>query len=280
MLEEKYKGTLLIVDDETDVLFFMSKVFVPRGYHTITATSGMQAMKYLHDISEKVSLVLLDLNMPEMDGVQVLKAIRRDYANLPVIVLTGYPEKKEEVEKIGIEGFMTKPYSLEELYRKVAAILEQKEFEQSSIEINAGMIISARVLVVDDEKEICELIADGLETLTSDVEFQVKTACSGEEALRVAQSFDPDVAIIDIKMPHMWGDELIDRFKRGEAPCPKDFIVFTAVDDHEQKNKAAETGYKFLSKTAKLEDLIEVLKKTCVKLNLVKRRVSKAPGKS
>ena len=187
MQEQKYKGTLLVVDDETDVLFFMTKIFSPRGYNTITADSGIQAMKYLHDLSDKVSLILLDLNMPEMDGVQVLKAIRRDYANLPVIVLTGYPEKKEEVERIGIEGFMVKPYSLEDLYNKVSSILEQKEFKESPSEVEPNLIISARVLVVDDEKEICELVADGLQMLTPSVEFQVKTANSGEEALKIAR---------------------------------------------------------------------------------------------
>ncbi len=92
------------------------------------------------------------------------------------------------------------------------------------------------------------------------------------EALRVAREFEPHIAIIDIRMPHMWGDELIARFKRGEAPCPKDFIVFTAKDDQEERNKAAETGYKFLSKQVKLEDLIQVLNKTCVKLHLLRRK--------
>ncbi len=278
MVEQNFKGTLLVVDDETNILFFLSQIFSPKGYNTITARTGIEAMKYLHELSEKVSLVLLDLAMPEMDGIQVLKAIRRDYKDLPVIVLTGYADKKEQVEEIGIEGFLVKPYSLEDLYNKVSAIIEQKEFKESSSDVEPNLIISAKVLVVDDEKEICELIADGLQMLSPNVDFQVKVAKSGEEALRIAREFDPDIAIVDIKMPHMWGDELISRFKKGEAPCPKDFIVFTAVDDHQQKTKATDTGYKFLPKTAKLEDLIEVLKKTCVKLNLVKKKISKVQG--
>ena len=266
------KGTILIVDDEPDVLFFISKVFQPQGYHTLTADSGIQALKYLQELRGKIDLVLLDLRMPEMGGVQVLKAIRRDYADLPVVVLTAYGEHRREVEAIGVEGFMTKPYSLEELYQKVASVLEREEFEKVSFEPEAGVIPSAKVLVVDDEKEVCELIAGALSEDVTDAEFEVRTAFSGEEALRIAEEFEPDIAVVDIRMPLMWGDELIACFKRGEAPCPKDFIVFTAKDDQEERTKAAQTGYKFLSKSVKLEDLIQVIKKTCVKLGLVKRK--------
>ena len=270
--EVSRKGTILIVDDEPDVLFFISKVFLPQGYHTLTANSGIEALKYLQELRGKIDLVLLDLKMPEMGGVQVLKAIRRDFENLPVIVLTAYGEHKAEVEAIGVEGFLTKPYSLEELYQKVASVLEREEFDRSVLEPDEGTIPAAKVLVVDDEKEVCELIAGALSEDVADAEFEVRTAFSGEEALRVAEEFEPDIAVVDIRMPLMWGDELIACFKRGEAPCPKDFIVFTAKDDHEERQKAAETGYKFLSKSVKLEELIAVIKKTCIKLGLVKRK--------
>ena len=266
------KGTILIVDDEHDVLFFISKVFQPQGYHTITAGTGIEALKYLEELRGKIDLVLLDLRMPEMGGVQVLKKIRKEYADLPVIVLTAYGQHRKQVEDIGVEGFMTKPYSLEELYQKVAWVLERKEFEKATFEPEIGMIPAAKVLVVDDEKEVCELIAGALAEDVPEVEFQVRTAYSGEQALEIAQEFEPDIAVIDIRMPLMWGDELIACFKRGEAPCPKDFIVFTAKDDQEEKAKAQKTGYKFVSKSTRLEDLIDVLKKTCVKLNLVKRK--------
>lgn len=266
------KGTILIVDDERDVLLFISKVFQPQGYNTITAASGIEALKYLHELAGKIDLVLLDLAMPEMGGIQVLKAIRKDYGELPVIILTAYSERRNEVESIGIEGFMTKPYSLEELYNKVSSVLARQEFDKATLEPEQGMVPAAKILIVDDEKQVCELIAGVLREDVADVDFQVKAAFSGEEALKTAREFEPDIAIVDIKMPLMWGDELIVRFKKGEAPCPKDFIVFTAKDDLEERNKAAETGYKFLSKSAKLEDLITVLKKTCVKLGLVKRK--------
>lgn len=270
--EPQYKGTILIVDDEPDVLFFISKVFQPQGYHTITANSGIQALKYLHELPGKIDLVLLDLKMPEMGGVQVLKGIRRNYKDLPVIILTAYGERRPEVEEIGIEGFMTKPYSLEELYQQVASVLERREFDKAVLEPEQGMIPSARILLVDDEKQVCEILSDVLAHDVPGGEFEVRTAYSGEEALKIAQEFSPEIAIIDIKMPHMWGDELIARFKKGEAPCPRDFVVFTAKDDQEERSKAAKTGYKFLSKSEKLEDLITVLKKTCVKHGLVKRK--------
>ena len=51
------RGTILIVDDEPDVVFFISKIFQPQGYHTITANSGVEALRYLHELAEKIKTV-------------------------------------------------------------------------------------------------------------------------------------------------------------------------------------------------------------------------------
>lgn len=270
--ETKSKGTILVVDDEPDVLFFISKVFQPQGYHTIIANSGIQALKYLHELPGKIDLVLLDLRMPEMGGLQVLKTIRSDYGALPVIILTGYGEDREKVENLGIEGFMTKPYSLEELYKKVASILKDRESDKAVVEVPQGMIPTAKILVVDDEPDVCDLLKEELERM-NDAVFEVRTTKSGEDALRAAQEFEPDIAIIDIKMTHMWGDELIERFKKGEAPCPKDFIIFTAVDDPKKREKVMEMGYKFIAKPRQWENLLSTIKKSCITHGLVKKKV-------
>lgn len=265
------KGTILIVDDEPDVVFFISKVCQPQGYHTITAQSGLEALKYLEELGDKVDLVLLDLKMPGMGGLEVLKAIRQHHTSVPVIVLTALSEKKKECEEIGVEGFMTKPYSLEELYKRITYIIEEEQEIHSHPEPPKGFIPFAKVLIVDDEKEVCEILASALTEDVTDAKFEVQYALDGDEALKIANQFEPDVAIVDIKMQHMWGDELIEKFKAGAAFCPKDFIIFTSADMPEKREKAKKEGYKFLTKPAKIEELIEVLKNICIRHNLLKK---------
>lgn len=271
MSDEKPKGTILIVDDEPDVVFFISKVCQPRGYHTITAGSGIEALKYIEELGEKIDLVLLDLRMPGMGGIEVLKSIRKRHEKLPVIILTALHDKKEECEKLDVEAFVTKPYSLEDLYNRITTVIGQKIEEREPAQIPQGYIPCAKVLIADDEKEVCEILADFLSHDIPDAQYDVRFCTSGDEALRLANEFEPDIAIIDIKMPYMWGDELIEKFKRGEAFCPKDFVIFTSADIPEKRSRARKAGYKYLTKPHQIQDLAEVLKKICVRHGLLKK---------
>ena len=121
----KTKGMILIVDDEPDVLFFISRVCRPMGYDTLTAGSGMEALKIVEECGEKIDLILLDLKMPGMGGIEVLRSIRKRHEKLPVIILTAVRDAEQECLNLGIEAFIKKPYSLEELYNKIEIILER-----------------------------------------------------------------------------------------------------------------------------------------------------------
>ena len=271
-MSELPKATILIIDDEPDVVFFISQVCQPRGYATITATSGLEGLKYIQELGDRIDLVLLDLRMPGMGGLEVLKSIRRHHPGLPVIVLTALLDKRKDCEELGIDAYITKPYSLEELYRQITRVLGELAEAREELKVPAGMIPSAKVLVVDDESEVCELLSLALTEDIADADFRVRSANTGDEALRVANDFEPDVAIVDIKMPHMWGDELIEKFKAGASHTPKDFIVFTGGDVPDRRNKVRRSGYKVLTKPAKMEELIHVLKKICVRHGLLKKK--------
>ena len=108
----KPKGTILIVDDEADTLFFISKTCQSFGYDILTAGSGMEALKIVEECGSKLDLVVLDLYMPGMGGVEVLKSIRKHKPDLPVIILTALHGEQDACEKLGIEAFIRKPYSL------------------------------------------------------------------------------------------------------------------------------------------------------------------------
>ena len=266
------KGTILIVDDEPNVQWFISKTVQPMGYETLTAGSGMEALKLIQECGEKIDLVLLDLRMPGMGGIEVLKSIRKHQPELAVIVLTALHEKKDECERIGVEAFMKKPYSLEDLYSQIERVAEKKSFDRDGVQIDPGYMPCARILVVDDEVEVCELLRLSLTEYIQDCAFDVRTAKSGDEALRLSLDFEPQICIIDIKMPFMWGDELVQRFKNGEGKAPKDFVIYTSVTEPKEVERARRLGHKFLSKPTNLEALVEVLKKICVRHGFLKKQ--------
>ena len=149
---------------------------------------------------------------------------------------------------------------------------ERQLEDKSEFEIEQGWEPCAKILVVDDEEEVCDFFQTALVQDVGNAHFEVRSAFSGDDALRISREFEPDIAIIDIKMPHMWGDELIERFKAGEGHSPKDFVIFTAVDGTEEMKRAKKLGHRIFEKPTDLDKLVEVLKKICVKHKLLRKK--------
>jgi len=270
MKEHLCRGTILIVDDEPNVLWFITKVCQPMGYETLTAGSGPEALKVVEECGEKIDLILLDLKMQGMDGVDFLKAVRAGGFRMPVIVLTAAHEREAECRRIGIEAFLKKPYSLEELYDRIESIVARQTFDPTDGVLAAGMEPSARILIVDDEPGVCEFLCAALMEDVTEMHLEVRWAKPGAEALKVSRDFRPDIVILDIKMKEMWGDEMIRRFKSGEGFCPKDFIVYTTTGDPQQLSRAKGLEYKLITRPTDLDVLLEGLKKICVRHGLVR----------
>ena len=106
---------VLIVDDETEFAFTLAERLNLRGYAANVAIDGEKALKFLE--SEKADVVLLDLMLPGMHGIEVLRCIRERRPELPVILLTGQAGAKDGIEgmKQGARGYLGKPVDLGEL---------------------------------------------------------------------------------------------------------------------------------------------------------------------
>jgi len=115
MNELENKKNVLIVDDETVVRKGISRALQKRGMSTQTAKSGQIALDLLND--QPFDLVLLDIHMPDMDGIQILKQIRTKHPNTEVIMITGYPTIDSAVHcvKLGALDYLVKPFRLDDL---------------------------------------------------------------------------------------------------------------------------------------------------------------------
>lgn len=110
---------LLVVDDEVEICEFLKTYFEERQFDVLTATSGEAALAVIE--KERPQVVLLDVHMPGMGGMRVLKTIKEKYPQVKVIMVTALEtrEKIEEAMRLGADNYITKPLSLEYLEKDV-----------------------------------------------------------------------------------------------------------------------------------------------------------------
>ena len=120
---------LLIVDDEADICDFVKNFFKERDFDVLVAHNGKEALNIIE--SDKPDIVLLDVKMPVMNGMETLSEIRKKNESLKVIMVTAVDDtdKAEEAKRYGVVDYITKPLVLEQLERTVFAIAEQIKME-------------------------------------------------------------------------------------------------------------------------------------------------------
>lgn len=116
---------ILIVDDDRDLLEMLNQYFTLKNYTIITAENGVEAIE---KINMNPDIILLDVNMPGMDGIEVCKRIR-DIVSCPIIFLTARVEEKDRIMGLlsGGDDYITKPFSLKELDARIIVHLKREE---------------------------------------------------------------------------------------------------------------------------------------------------------
>ena len=120
----KSKATIMVVDDEENIRKLLQRMLEETGYGVVTASSGQEALDKLSLAS--ISLVLLDIKMPEMDGFQTL-ALIREKSNIPVVMLTGMGEvtSVRDTLNLGADDYIKKPFRSRELLARIKAKLRR-----------------------------------------------------------------------------------------------------------------------------------------------------------
>jgi len=120
---------ILIVEDEKDILHLVKMYLEKEGYRTSTATTGLEGLKQVK--TEHPDLIILDLMLPEMDGLEVCKRIRgdRETARIPMIMLTAKVEESDTIIglELGADDYVTKPFSPKALVARVKALFRRLE---------------------------------------------------------------------------------------------------------------------------------------------------------
>jgi len=176
----KMKGTILILETDTNALLFLSRLCQTMGFGTLTTTNGEEALKYSKECGDKIDIVLID----PADRVELVANLCKQRPKLPIMVLAASDSLKNDLEKLGIKAFIKKPYSLSELREKLEAVYEGREVGDEDALADSDMEPAAKIMIVDDEPEICTLMNELLYDDISNASFTVKWAKSGQEASR------------------------------------------------------------------------------------------------
>jgi two-component system alkaline phosphatase synthesis response regulator PhoP len=157
--------TILVVDDEPEIVKLVRAYLQEAGYRVVSATDGRQAL--LVTRHEKPDLIILDLTMPAMDGLEFTRRVRQE-RNTPIIMLTARVEETDRIIglEMGADDYVTKPFSPRELVARVRAVLRRIQAEPEP-----SVVLRAGGLVLDEGEH--EVILDGEQVDLTPTEFEL-----------------------------------------------------------------------------------------------------------
>ncbi len=164
------KRTILVVDDEPGIVKITHDYLERAGFHVISAGDGPSALRLARQ--EHPSLIVLDLMLPGMDGLDVTRALRQDplTAGVPIIMLTARVEETDRLIglELGADDYITKPFSPRELVARVRAVLRRIEghLQPTKVIQISGLTIDLERRIVRRNSETIELTATEFELLT------------------------------------------------------------------------------------------------------------------
>lgn len=123
------KQSILVVDDEEPLRGFMRRNLEVRGYEVHVAANGLEALAQFEN--NIIDLIVLDVMMPKMDGLEVLRHVR-ETSRIPIIVLSALGEESDKIKALnmGADDYLTKPFGVEELLARVRAVLRRANWDE------------------------------------------------------------------------------------------------------------------------------------------------------
>jgi two-component system cell cycle response regulator len=234
---------ILTVDDSKTVRIIVRKAFRAFDCDIIEAANGVEGLAVAS--KEMPDLVLLDVTMPVMDGVETLTKLKSDpqLKGIPVMMLTaeGGREQVLKIAKIGVRDYIVKPFKEDVLVEKANRIVDLKPLAEGPTKIRS-ILDPADVLVVDDKPAIIQQIQDGLKHTP----WKIHGAVSQAEALEFFNRQVPDLIVISLALPEESAFALFRNIRAN--PKTKYTPVFALVVKTETaiQNQAQQAGFSYI----------------------------------
>ncbi len=245
MKKEKLK--ILLVDDEKEFVESLSERLELRNLEADVAYDGEQALDALKE--GKHDVMVLDLRMPGIDGIEVLRRAKERNPDVQVVVLTGHGTDKDEamVKKLGAFAYLKKPIDIDDL---IGALKKEK----------------MKVLLVDDEKEFVESLSERLELRNLETDI----AYDGEQALDALKEGRHDMMVLDLRMPGIDGIEVLRQAKKRNPDVQ--VVVLTGHGTDKDEAMAKKLGaVAYMRKPVDIDRLVGALHKAWKKIKKTKK---------
>ncbi|MBR3697716.1 MAG: response regulator transcription factor [Clostridia bacterium] len=145
--------TILIVDDEARMRKLIKDFLIQKNFRVLEAEDGEKAIRIYNENRDKINLILLDVMMPKLDGWSVLRQIRQENKELPIVMLTARAEEQDELFgfELGVDEYISKPFSPKVLVARVEAILKRTSAKLKEFKNYDGIVINSegRTVTVD-----------------------------------------------------------------------------------------------------------------------------------
>ena len=183
--------TILIVDDESRMRKLIKDFLIKKNYNILEAEDGEKALKVYSENKNKIKLILLDVMMPKLDGWSVLRQIRQESKTLPIVMLTARAEEQDELFgfELGVDEYITKPFSPKILVARVEAILKRALPETKELKDYDGIVIDNEGRTVTVDGKLVELSFREYELLKYLLENE-NIALSRDKILNTVWNFD------------------------------------------------------------------------------------------
>ncbi len=219
----------LIVDDSLTVRMDLAEAFAAAGIPTVLAANAEQMRAVL--AREKVSLVILDVVLPDADGIELMAEIRAlsGSASPPILLLSTEAEVRDRIRGLqtGADDYVGKPYDTGYVIARARALISAGAEPERSM-----------ILVIDDSSTFRE----GLKRSLEESDYLVTTATSGEEGLKLAASLRPAAILVDSVMPGIDGATLIRRVRLDAALRGTPCVLLTASEGQDAELRALDAG--------------------------------------
>ena len=255
--------TVLIADDDPELRGMIGEYLQSNGYEVLEAENGLETV--LHVEHSRPNIVILDLMMPRLGGLDALKRIRPFDPEIAVVVITGTsdPELKQQALALGAAAVLTKPLELADLLSAVdharkgdpaAEASEARERNARGGPVSPDAALAGRVLIVDDDAEIRALLEESLEQEG----YATRSASTAASAFWALMHEVPDVVLLDIGMPGLSGVDIIPAIRHANRDV-KIIMVSGSSDVELAKRALAYGAFDYVTKPVDMTYLLQSL---------------------
>ena len=249
---------ILIVDDEIDLAQMIAFQFSSKGFETQTAMDGVEALGKLKNFTP--DLIILDVNMPRMGGIEFYSKICGSNSQplYPVLVLTARANIKDLFKQFDIDGFMIKPFEIDQLVAEAETII--KRHSRDAKKISEKTVKGPRkICIVENEAKAFS----GITAAFIGADYIVNPAHSGMDAIDRMMGDIPDVALVQLGLDDIPGDVLVFRLSQMSKTMGVKFILYTKLNNQHEtpvmKGLKYKTGVFDLVEYDKPQDLLEAV---------------------